>query len=290
MVRDNKPGVLHVVAVPIGNLGDITARALETLESVDIIAAEDTRVSLVLLRHFHIQTKIISYHKFNEQNKSDALILQMQAGASCALISDAGTPCISDPGAILVGKAVAAGIPVTGVPGPCALAAALSVAGFPINSFAFYGFFPKGAGVIKALNYVKADSPNSAVFYESPLRIIDTIKAISTVFPNAQLCLCNDLTKKFELLYRGAPIVVLDALKKNPNAHKGEYTLVFNKNTEIVEAGEVELSPEAILVDVMVANNCDLKTAVSLAYSKHKRRFAKKELYSASLRLKNLLL
>jgi 16S rRNA (cytidine1402-2'-O)-methyltransferase len=213
-------GTLYVVATPIGNLKDITFNALEILKSVDYIAAEDTRISMHLLNHFDIKNKLISYHKFNEKVQSNKIISLLEQGKNIALVTDAGTPCISDPGSILVHEATKDNIDVVGISGPCALITALSVSGFDTKNFTFYGFLSReNKEITKELEIIKSDYSNVAVIYESPKRIIKTLIKMNDYFSNSNICLCNDLTKKFEKIYRGTLEEVIKELESNKNSH-----------------------------------------------------------------------
>ena len=283
-------GTLYVVATPIGNLADMTPRAMEVLAQADLIAAEDTRVSKVLLSHFKIKTPSFSCHKFNEGKRGDFFVSALLEGKSVAIISDAGTPCISDPGHRLVRLAADRGIEVVAVCGANAAAAALSVSGFDASRFIFVGFLPRteSAGA-KALEVLLTLSP--VVFYESPMRIKKTLKNITVNYPFAQLCLCNDLTKKFERVYRGTAPEVLTALSDNPHAEKGEYTCVayLDGETEpptLCESAEPSL--ESQLVDIMVSYGVSLKEASQILHGAG-RKLPKKDIYAAALRLKELL-
>ncbi|MCL2357510.1 MAG: 16S rRNA (cytidine(1402)-2'-O)-methyltransferase [Defluviitaleaceae bacterium] len=278
---------LYVVATPLGNLEDITARAIRVLGEVDIIAAEDTRHSRILLAHFDIKKPVFSCHKFNEGKRGDFFVSAMLEGKSVALISDAGTPCISDPGSLLVKAAAEAGITVIPVCGANAVAAAVSVSGFDASRFIFVGFLPRGKSAVAALSNALSASP-VAVFYESPRRIIGVLELIAQNFPTAQICLCNDISKKFERIYRGTPAEILAELSQNPSAEKGEYTCVLH-GEPIAQESEPDdtFSLEARLADIMVKKDCTLKEAAADLFAKEK--IPKKEIYAATLRLKNLL-
>ncbi|MCL2378475.1 MAG: 16S rRNA (cytidine(1402)-2'-O)-methyltransferase [Defluviitaleaceae bacterium] len=296
------PGTLYIVATPIGNLADMTPRAVEVLSQADMIAAEDTRHSRGLLTHFGIRTPLFSCHKFNEGKRGDFFLSALEAGKSVALISDAGTPSISDPGHILVSMAAAKGIEVVAVCGANAVAAALSVSGFDASRFMFLGFMPRTPkeqaeiwdmlGGINGLQNRPGFSP-PAVFYESPLRIHKTLILLAETYPTARICLCNDITKKFERIYRGTPSEVLEELSQNANAKKGEYTcIVILPAKESNEDTAQPLSLEAQLVDIMIKNRCTLKDAVNLLYETQKQMGipgGKKAIYAANLRLKELL-
>jgi 16S rRNA (cytidine1402-2'-O)-methyltransferase len=281
-------GTLYVVATPIGNASEITLRSVEVLKEVDLIAAEDTRTSAPLLRMYDIHTKTAAYHKFNEAQAVDSFISQLLGGTNIALITDAGTPCISDPGYILISKAAQAGIPVIGVSGPCAAVTALSVSGFNTASFSFYGFLPRSKkDRTDVLERTKIEYSPVTVFYESPKRILATMEAIAELLPSCEVCLCNDLTKLYERVYRGKPAQVLDALRGNPNAEKGEYTMVLHRTELPEQEKEADLSMEAKLLDTMLKENCSMKTAVSVLSGNGD--LAKNEVYAASLRLKAFL-
>lgn len=287
MVIGGIMGNLYVVATPIGNMRDFSSNAIETLQLVDLIACEDTRVSINLLRHFNINTKLVSYHKFNEKSKSGSLINDLLSGKDVALISDAGCPCISDPGSILVQECLKNGISVYAIPGPSATVTSLMVSGFNISSFAFYGFLEReNKKMTENLLAIKNDSAKVAIIYESPKRIIKTMEKIMEELDNPNLCLCNDLTKKFEKKYYGKASEVLIALKENPNAELGEYVIVIEKNDKIVnEKGEISI--EALIIDHMVQNNCTMKEAIKLVSERY--HYSKNMVYDASLNIKKLL-
>ena len=279
-------GILYVVATPIGNLDDITKRALDVLNSVDLIACEDTRTSSVLLKHFGIIKKTVSYHKFNEKGKSNGLIDDLKNGKNIALISDAGCPCISDPGSILVHEAINSGIEVIAIPGASATITSLMCSGMDTTSFGFYGFLDReNKKIIDSLLKIKSDSSNIAIIYESPKRIIKLLEKVNEVLDNPNVCLCNDLTKKFEKKYYGKTIDVIKELNNNPNSQLGEYVLLIEKNKKVVEKEE-KVTIESMIVDEMMKSNCTMKEAIKLVSEKHK--INKNEVYNASLRLKAL--
>ncbi|MDR1116939.1 MAG: 16S rRNA (cytidine(1402)-2'-O)-methyltransferase [Oscillospiraceae bacterium] len=283
-------GKLYVVGTPIGNMGDITERAAEVLRMADIIAAEDTRTSLKLLGKLGVRTKLVANHKFNEQRQVDYLIGELASGKNVAVISDAGTPCISDPGSILVKNAAKNGVEVIGVCGACAAVTALSVSGFSAPSFTFYGFFPRTAGdAAKALGAVSESGVPVAVWYESPHRIKKTMEYIAVAFPEGEVCLCNDLTKIFERIYRGTPGEVIALLDGNDSFEKGEYTLVLERTAAKKEAVTEKAGLGALIADRMLREDITLKEAVDLLAAEHRGSISKKELYSASLRLRSLI-
>lgn len=279
-------GILYVVGTPIGNLDDITKRALNILNSVDLIACEDTRTSIVLLKHFGIVKKLVSYHKFNEKGKSNSLIKDLLSGKHIALITDAGCPCISDPGSILVKEAISNGIEVISVPGASATITSLMCSGMNTESFTFYGFLDReNKKMTSQLENIKEDSSNIAIIYESPKRIIKTLEKIKDVLDNPYVCLCNDLTKKFEKKYYGKASEVLKKLSNNPNSELGEYVLLIEKNNKN-EIKEDHYSNESLIIDEMIKNNCTMKEAIKLVSEKY--HLSKNEVYSASLNLKKV--
>lgn len=281
-------GTLFVIPTPIGNLDDISPRIADTLEKVDVIAAEDTRNTLNLLNYLEIKTPLVSNHKFNEMQKTSVFIERLKNGENVAIVSDAGTPCISDPGYILVNAAVEEGIEVIGLCGPCAATTALSITGFNADSFTFMGFFPRKEQLIKdCINKSIKGGVPILIFYESPKRVVETMEVLSNIIPDADICLCNDLTKKFEKKYRGTPSEVHAELLANPNHEKGEYALVIQLNEELFcEETEEKISPEAMLVDVMIKNDCGLKEAMKILSTGD--NYSRNELYKASLNVKNL--
>ena len=281
-------GTLFVIPTPIGNLDDISPRIADTLEKADVIAAEDTRNTLNLLNYLEIKTPLISNHKFNEMQKTSVFIERLKNGENVAIVSDAGTPCISDPGYILVNAAVKEGIDVIGICGPCAATTALSITGFNADSFTFMGFFPRKEQLIKdCINKSINGGVPVLIFYESPKRIVETMEILSNIIPEADICLCNDLTKKFEKKYRGTPSEVHAELLANPNHEKGEYALVIQLNEELFNQDvEEKISPEAMLIDVMIKQECSLKGAMKILQSGD--TYSRNELYKASLNIKNL--
>ena len=218
--------MLHLVATPIGNLGDITLRALETLRAVDYIASEDTRTTGVLLKHFDIHKPQIAFHEHNEQRAGERLIGLLHAGASVALVTDAGTPGISDPGYSLVRRAVDAEIPVTMIPGPAGLIMAVVLSGLPLHSFTFRGFPPRKSGQRRRFLAVDKTSPHTLIFYESPFRLAAFLEDALAVFGDRPAALANDLTKLYEHVER-APLSSLLSSVRDAGKLKGEYIVVI---------------------------------------------------------------
>ncbi|MFU8827491.1 MAG: 16S rRNA (cytidine(1402)-2'-O)-methyltransferase [Brevefilum sp.] len=217
--------MLYLVGTPIGNLGDISLRALEVLRSVDLIASEDTRKTSILLLHYDIHKPQKSYHAFNEQKVVPKLIELLLEGQSIAVVTSAGTPGISDPGYSLVQAALAHEIPVTAIPGPSALVLALTLSGLPAHSFIYKGFAPRKAGPRRRFLGAEADSPHTLIFYESPHRIQAFLADALAVLGDRQAALANDLTKKFEAVQRGTLSELLGSLEQE--APRGEYTVVI---------------------------------------------------------------
>lgn len=223
------PGTLYVVATPIGNLGDMVPRAVETLQTVALIAAEDTRHSSRLLSHFDIKTPCIAYHDHSDEQRTEQLIARMHAGDSIALISDAGTPLVSDPGYRLVRSARQAGIQVVPIPGACAMIAALSAAGLPSDRFAFEGFLPaKQVARCTQLQNLAAD-PRTLIFYEAPHRILETLQDMAQVFgPEREVVMARELTKTFETI-KGNKVADLAAwVAADTNQQRGEIVLLVH--------------------------------------------------------------
>lgn len=279
-------GILYIVATPIGNLGDITKRAIKTLETVDIILCEDTRTSSHLLNSLEIKTKLISYHKFNENERSGEVIELLKSGKNIALITDAGTPCISDPGSILISECISNKIEVYSIPGASALTTALTLSGLVIHNFAFYGFLErKNSKQKEELKRIQQNDLETIVFYESPKRIIPTIENIKEVMNDPYIIVLNELTKKFEKKYYGKSSQVLDLLQK-ANYELGEYVIVVSKNK--MEEKKEEVSLEALLIDKIIKNNYTMKEAINDLAFEFKNKYSKKEIYNASLKLKNI--
>jgi 16S rRNA (cytidine1402-2'-O)-methyltransferase len=217
--------MLYVVATPIGNLGDITLRALEVLKMVDLIAAEDTRHSGILLKHYKIDKPLISCHEHNEAMRTAQLVERLAAGGNVALISDAGTPALSDPGARLVRECIKRDLPFTIVPGPSAILTALIGSGFPTNNFCFGGFLPVKSGQRERELRNAAARDATSVYFESPYRLTKTLRAALDILQDRQLCVARELTKKFEEFRRGTATELLAHYEAHPP--KGEIVLVI---------------------------------------------------------------
>ncbi len=223
---------LYTVATPIGNMGDITLRAIEVLKSVDIIAAEDTRTTKNLCDKYGISTRLISYHKYSEKERSELFLGYLKEGKNIALVTDAGTPLISDPGAILVKKVREGGFKITPIIGACAVTALLAAVGRDDETFKFIGFLPKNEKQIK--DVILKNSGENLVFYESPKRLIETLKIISEISPDAKIALGRELTKKFEEILVDRTQNILEYFKNS--TLKGEIVImVYGQKTQICD-------------------------------------------------------
>jgi 16S rRNA (cytidine1402-2'-O)-methyltransferase len=218
------PGTLYLVATPIGNLEDITLRALRVLKECDVVAAEDTRRTGQLLKHFGIAKPLLSYFQFNEARRSEEIIERLRRGEKIALATDAGSPGISDPGERVVRAAIAAGLRVESVPGACALVAALTASGLPTEEFHFIGFLPHKSGQRRNKLELLKETSGTLVLYESPYRIEKLLGELKEVFPERQIVLARELTKKFEEFLRGKPAELLELAKKR--SLKGEFVVL----------------------------------------------------------------
>ncbi len=283
-----KVSTLYVVATPIGNLSDMSPRAVETLKSVALIAAEDTRVTRKLTTHFGIDTPLVSCHQHNERSRGPEIAERMLAeNIDVAVVTDAGTPAISDPGVEIVRAAVERGIPVAAVAGPTAMAAAVSVSGFDFSSFTFYGFLPRQAGELREKLIDIGRKSEGAVFHESPHRVKALVKAIGEALPGARLSVSCDLTKLHELTLRGTPEEILAALEANDKSEKGEYCLVADLRGVSLpeERPAVQSSLEARLFEKML-EGAALRDAMADLTAMGEKKNA---VYAAALRVKGFL-
>jgi 16S rRNA (cytidine1402-2'-O)-methyltransferase len=218
--------MLYVVSTPIGNLGDITLRALDVLKAVDVIAAEDTRHSGMLLKRFEIKKPLLSYHEHNEAMRAAQLVERLAAGEDVALITDAGTPTLSDPGARLIRECIRRGLPFTIIPGPSSILAALVGSGFSTEKFCFRGFLPIKSGQRERELRGAAEREETTIFFESPYRLTKTLAACFDIMPDRQLCVARELTKKFEEFRRGTASELLTHYQAHPP--KGEIVLMIS--------------------------------------------------------------
>ena len=225
--------MLYLVATPIGNLGDITLRALEVLKSVDFVISEDTRKTGTMLKHFEIKKPQLSFHEYNEQRVLPKILDMLAEGKNIALVTNAGSPAISDPGFILVRSAIEAGQAMTAIPGPTALITALVLSGLPVHSFTFRGFAPRKPGARRRFFEVDAASPHTLIFYESPYRLKAFFQDALAVYGNRRVAIANDLTKLFESVYRGSLEECLVYLETADL--RGEFTIVISGAPEAAD-------------------------------------------------------
>ena len=285
------PGTLYIVATPIGNSKDMSPRGMKILSECDMIAAEDTRRSMILLNKLGIRNRLVSNHKFNEYGKARWFINELNSGKSVAVITDAGTPCISDPGNELIKAAVEEGIRVVGVPGCCAAVTALSISGFDLSTFLFFGFFPReNADKRKLLEKMRRSDTRTFAFYESPKRIMELVDFFIESDAQIRMCLCNDLTKLHEMCFRGTPAEVKDQLLAKGNYEKGEYAVIIEVCEEYMFCKtEHTVSAEAMLVDAMISGALmSTKDAVAAVLADENNSYSKNELKAAALNLKKL--
>ena len=242
-MSDNNPASLYIVATPIGNLSDISQRALETLQAVDLIAAEDTRHSGHLLQHYSITTPTISLHEHNEQQRSETLLAKLQQGESIALISDAGTPLISDPGYRLVSLVRQHNIPVVPIPGCCAVITALCASGLPSDRFSFEGFLPSKQGARQQILQDLTQESRTMIFYESPRRLQASLTDMVEIFgQDRQICLARELTKLHETIVSQSVAELLSWVAEDNNQQKGECVLLVEGDKQQHQAGEAEIN------------------------------------------------
>ena len=262
MVKTTKYGQIYVVATPIGNLGDFSPRARQILAEADLIAAEDTRHSKHLLNHFNISTSMTAYHEHNEQEKTKQLLEAVQDGKNVALISDAGTPLISDPGFRLVQQARLLGIEVLAVPGACAAIAALSIAGLPSDKFLFAGFLPAKSQARQTSLQTYATEPFTTIFYESSHRILACVKDMVSVIPEKQVVIARELTKTFETVLAGTPQELLKILEEDSNQQRGEFVVLLAAAEKVID-DSISLELESLLK--VLLDELPLKKAVDAA-------------------------
>lgn len=257
-------GKLYLCATPIGNLGDMTPRVIETLHMVDVIAAEDTRNSIKLLNHFDIHTPMTSYHEYNKVEKAHQLIAQMQAGQNIALITDAGTPAISDPGEVLVAMCHESGITVTSLPGPAACITALTMSGLPTRRFCFEGFLPADKKEKAAVLAELTEETRTMIFYEAPHHLVRTLEELYQTLGERRITLCRELTKKFETIF---PTTFTDALAYYEEEEpRGEYVIVVEGKSREEKRKEEIASWESMTIeehmDHYMSQGMDEKTAM----------------------------
>lgn len=282
---------LYVVPTPIGNLNDMTPRAIETLKECSVILAEDTRHTQKLLNFFEIKTKLVSYHKFNEKVRTEEIINEILTDdISVALVTDAGTPCISDPGYEIVRAAREKGVQVIGLAGASAAIIALSVAGISTEQFAFYGFLPRKKNEVRsAIEKIWRNPIRTFVVYESPKRIISLVESMQEQMPNALLCVCKELTKLHENYFYGEISEVIEMLRNHNEVEKGEYVVAgYNNNYEDTSTSQGEsVSLEGIIFDKLIQKGYSLKEAVNEVAEE--KIASKNQIYKASIEVKKFI-
>ncbi|KIC71289.1 16S rRNA (cytidine(1402)-2'-O)-methyltransferase [Candidatus Protochlamydia amoebophila] len=267
--------MLYLVATPIGHLSDITFRAIETLKFCDYILCEDTRHSLRLLQHYDIHKPLKSYHKFNETEKSQSILDDLHAGKNICLISDAGTPGISDPGTQLVQLCISNQIPVTAIPGPCAAIQALSCSGLPTDHFQFIGFLPRKEGELKKFLLSLFTYTGTTICYESPHRLIDTLNLFHSLQPHRQLVVARELTKKFEEFVRGTAEEIFEKWKdKEP---RGEIVLMIEPFSQ-TQVDWNQWSPEEHVSWMQATYSLSRKEAIKMVADL--RQVSKRDIYN----------
>ncbi len=274
-------GKLYVVATPIGNLADISFRAVETLKQVDLIAAEDTRHVQMLLQHYGISNKLISLHQHNEDKASIGLLEKLQSGLSIALVSDAGTPLLSDPGMPLVKRVKEAALDVIPIPGACALITALSASGLPVSPFSFEGFSPRTSSARKAFFTERLMCPTTWAFYESSHRILASLQDMAEILPpDRQIVIARELTKIHETIIKTGLAEAVRLVEQNANMQKGEFVVIVDGAT--IDKQQT-ITPEQQKILSILLKECSIKTAVAMAVEITGIR--KKVLYQAALEM-----
>jgi 16S rRNA (cytidine1402-2'-O)-methyltransferase len=253
-------GKLYVVGMPIGNLEDITLRALNTLKASDLVACEDTRRTQKLLNHYEIRTRTISYHEHNEMTRAPELVLQMEQGSMISLVSDAGTPVLSDPGFRLVHLAIRHKIAVIPVPGPSAMVAALTAAGLPMNEFIFTGFLPAKKSARRKGLAALAGFEKTIVLYEAPHRIVECLRDVQEVLGEREIVIAREVTKVHEEFLRGTVVEIRDLMKKSPP--KGELTVIVGPGAAPQKSEGSKKSLRAEVEDLRACEGLDERTAL----------------------------
>lgn len=282
MINRQNLGALYIVATPIGNLQDITLRAIEVLQKVDCIAAEDTRHSLPFLKHFSITTPTISLHEYNERERTDELLKRLHTGESIALISDAGTPLISDPGYFLVREAREQGIRVIPIPGACAAITALCASGFPTEQFIFEGFLPVKSKQRKDILTMFQHETRTVIFYEAPRRLMECLEDVREILGDERkIVIARELTKVFETIHEGSATQLIHGIHEDNNQARGEIVILLkgatkNHNEEIDVIQQV-LS--ILITDLPLKQAVDLTTKIT--------KGKKNDIYQLALKMKN---
>jgi 16S rRNA (cytidine1402-2'-O)-methyltransferase len=270
-------GTLYVVATPIGNLEDITLRALNTLREVDLIACEDTRQTVKLLSHYQIQKPTTSYHEHNEIEKAESLLRELQSGKKIALVTDSGTPCISDPGYRIVRAAWEHGVKVVPIPGPCSFVAALSVSGRPTDSFTFLGFLPPKKNSRRGLLQALQKEPRTLIFYEAPGRLLESLADLEEILGPRHITVAREMTKLYEELFFGTLDAARDHFNHKPV--KGEVVLIVEKShPESVSLSSFNSGDLEIRLNEMV-NRENISTNDAIRLMSRELKTSRRELY-----------
>lgn len=273
-----RQGTLYIVATPIGNLQDVSQRTITTLQSVNCIAAEDTRRTQTLLQHLGITQEILAYHNFNEYERTESLVDKLVSGQNIALVSDAGTPLISDPGYRLVKEARSRGIPVIPIPGPCALTAALCASGLPSDQFFFAGFLPaKATGRTQALTALCTQTA-TLIFYEAPHRLMESLSDMQTVLGDRQAVLAKELTKTFERFISGTLSQIHAILQADPTLQRGEFVVMISGAEHVPDISQATTVLSVLLEALPVKQAASLASKIT--------GVGKNELYEQALLLK----
>jgi 16S rRNA (cytidine1402-2'-O)-methyltransferase len=275
---DAEAGCLYLVATPIGNLEDITLRALRVLKEVDVVACEDTRQTQKLLNHYGIRKRLVSYHEHNEMTRAPELVIELEQGARAALVSDSGTPAISDPGHRLVGLCLRHRIPVVPIPGPSALVAALAASGMPTEEFVFVGFLPSRAGERRKAMEGLATEPRTLVLYEAPHRLEETLKDALGILGSRPAVIAREVTKLHEEFLRGNLAELLEQIRRKPA--RGEMTLLIGPGAP-PRPSTTQTSLNERIAEIMRERNVDRKAALKQAA--RERGLTKRDAYKQLL-------
>ena len=275
MVKNTRLGKLYIVSTPIGNLGDITHRSIEVLNKVDLCLVEDTRVARKLLNHYQVKTRLLSYHRFSEKKKLEQIITKIKDGQVLALLSDAGTPLISDPGFLLVQEVVSIGAEVVVCPGPSSVIAALTASGFNLENFSFFGFSPSSSS--QKINFLRElmHKSETLVFFETPRNILKTLGELDALMPERLVCVCREMTKLYETYYRGTPSELMERLKNDPNSDKGELVVVVSPVAKR-KSKDNTLNEEEIRVLHLISSSLSINESSKIAakiFNKRKKIF-----------------
>jgi len=274
---------LFIISTPIGNLKDISTRVKEALESANVVLAEDTRVSLKLLNHLDLKKKLISCHKFNEKSRLDLLQTLFENNEDAAIVSDAGTPCLCDPGQLVIQTAIELGFEIVPIPGPTAIIQALIGSGLDSSRFTFEGFLPDKKKDLKTMAHALEHEKRTMVFFVSPHGLLEKLEVLAETFKDRPVCVARELTKLHEEFLRGTLLEIHDFLNKEENAVKlkGEFTLVIEGSKDLEEEGEVDEAQIKLYIQTALANNLSVKDISASCQAKFAMR--KSDAYKLTL-------